>query len=161
MVVSIDRELDPRSGHAKHNTVGVCCVFSKHTTLRRKLKYRLPRNPWSLELGETCLFVDCCFSQLGISDRSLFLAILCFIWLILVDLLTITDYIVFSLCCSIMKTLNSGLRKRRVFNMTIQRTTIYNISNCSGFKPPARLGVRSIAKGHPFLFLSSLMYCQE
>jgi hypothetical protein len=32
---AVDSEFEPRSGHTKDNTIGICCFSAKHTTLRR------------------------------------------------------------------------------------------------------------------------------
>jgi hypothetical protein len=41
---AVDRGFEPRSGQAKDYTIGMCCVFAKHATLRRKSKDWLARN---------------------------------------------------------------------------------------------------------------------
>ena len=40
----LDHGFEPRSGQTKDYKIGMCCFFAKHTTLRRKSKYRLARN---------------------------------------------------------------------------------------------------------------------
>ena len=40
----LDHGFEPRSGQTKDYKIGICCFFAKHTTLRRKSKYRLAQN---------------------------------------------------------------------------------------------------------------------
>jgi hypothetical protein len=49
----------PRSGQANHYEIVICCIFAKHTALRRKSK------DWLAQImclsGATCFSVDYCF----------------------------------------------------------------------------------------------------
>ena len=40
----VDRWFEPQSGQAKDYEIGICCLSSKHTALRRKSKDWLVRN---------------------------------------------------------------------------------------------------------------------
>jgi len=40
----VDRVFEPRSGHTKHYTIGICCFSAKHTAVSRKSKGCSPRN---------------------------------------------------------------------------------------------------------------------
>ena len=40
----VDRGFEPRSGQIKDYEIGICCICSKHSALRRKGKYWFARN---------------------------------------------------------------------------------------------------------------------
>jgi hypothetical protein len=58
---AVDSEFEPRSGHTKDNTIGICCFSAKHTTLRRTSTDWLAQNQnnvseWSDMPTHTLLF---------------------------------------------------------------------------------------------------------
>ena len=56
----VDRGFKPRSGQTKDYEIGICCICSKHSALRRKGKYWFARNQIMCPSGATCLSTDCC-----------------------------------------------------------------------------------------------------
>ena len=62
----VDHGLEPRSGQTKNYKIGICCFFAKHTALRRKSKDWLARNQDNVSEWATCLFVNCCFSEIAL-----------------------------------------------------------------------------------------------
>ena len=42
---AVDPGFEPQSGQTKDYEIGICCISSKHTSLRRKRKDWLARNP--------------------------------------------------------------------------------------------------------------------
>ena len=63
---AVDHGFDPRSGQIKDYKIGMLCFSTKHTTLTRKSKDWLARNQEMCPSGTTCLFADCCFSELAL-----------------------------------------------------------------------------------------------
>ena len=64
---AVDCWFELRSGQIKGYEIGIGCFSYKHETLRRKSKDWLGRNQDNVsECGATCLFADCCFSELAL-----------------------------------------------------------------------------------------------
>ena len=61
---TVDCGFRAQSAQIKDYKIGICCFSAKHATLRRKSKDRLAQKQDNVLSGETCLFADCCFSEL-------------------------------------------------------------------------------------------------
>ena len=64
----IDRGFESRSGEIKDYNIGICCFSTKQSALRRKRKDWLALNRIMCPSGATCLFADCCFSELALNN---------------------------------------------------------------------------------------------
>ena len=67
-VLQIMARFEPRSGQIKDYEIGICCFSAKYEALRRKSKDWLARNQDNVSEWATCLFADCCFSELVLKN---------------------------------------------------------------------------------------------
>ena len=63
---TIKSEFESRSDQTKDYTIGICCFSAKYAALRRKSKDWLAQNQDNLSEWATCLYADCCFSELAL-----------------------------------------------------------------------------------------------
>ena len=63
---AVDRGFESQSGQTKDYKIGICCFSAKHAALRRKSKDWLAQNLDIVSEWGTCLFTDCCFSELAL-----------------------------------------------------------------------------------------------
>ena len=61
---AVDCGFEPRSGQTRLNCI--CCFSAKNAALRRKSKDWLARESVMCPSRVTCLYTDCCFSDLDI-----------------------------------------------------------------------------------------------
>jgi hypothetical protein len=63
---AVYRGFKPRLGQTKDYKISICCFFTKHAALRRKIKDCLTRNQDNVSEWVTCLSTGCCFSELAL-----------------------------------------------------------------------------------------------
>ena len=56
----------PRSEQANNYEIGICCFCARRPGLKRKNKDWLTLNQENVSEGATCLFEECCFSELSL-----------------------------------------------------------------------------------------------
>jgi hypothetical protein len=63
---AVDRGFKPRSGQTQEYKIGICCFSAKHAALGERAKTGWLRIRIMCPSGETCLSVNCCFSELAL-----------------------------------------------------------------------------------------------
>ena len=64
--IVVIHEFETRSGKIKDYKIGICCLYAKHTSLRRKNKHLLARNQDNISKWCDMSIADCCFSELAL-----------------------------------------------------------------------------------------------
>jgi len=65
---TVDRGFEFRSGQANDFEIGICCFSAMHAALRRKIDWLRIRI--MCPSVATCLFTDCCFSELALYNSN-------------------------------------------------------------------------------------------
>ena len=63
---AVDRGFKPRSGQTQEYKIGICCFCAKNAALGERAKTGWLGIRIMCLSGETCLSVNCCFSELAL-----------------------------------------------------------------------------------------------